>query len=804
MQKKPLLELKNIGKIYVSDANVSVGIRGVNLAFERGEFVAVTGRSGSGKSTLLNVISGMDTYEEGELYIEGEPTSHYLQKDWELYRENYISFIFQDYNIIESFTVLQNVELALMNIEDTRARRARAMELIRRVGLEGHIHHKGSKLSGGQKQRTVIARALAKDSPVILADEPTGNLDSKSSSEIIELLREVSRDKLVIVVTHNFEEVEACATRHIRIFDGAVDLDHTVSPASPPPMPKEIPAAPPVPPRKKWKSNLKNGLILGRVRFGAMPKLSVFLCLLMTITALVLTAITATSDGDLSAVSDPDLFTHIDGRTVIVRRDGAPITPEELEKLASDVGARSVMHYDYLLDRTAMISLSRQSEYGYTEIMQLACRFSYDKNDITPSSGRLPAADDEVMISVPISAKAYLGGDAFVEYDLPLFNTVTYRVVGVHYFYDNTKDARMVFTEKGFEIATAAKFFSEQAGNFSYQMVIDNPEGTWVNHMYVDTHVDFAMAAGTYYINAPDFLKKYQSQTGMNVPITEIPLTTTLVGKFTDRYDHYYDDNYFYGDDIYVEEIHPGLDEEDPDAVQYPLTPYKLLADVSDEVKAHVEAIYFQPWQDGYSMAYADFVVLSPDILTSFMQEHYYQKAYTQASLFFENDREAHAKVETLRDLGYVAVPSDETVESMEVLDKLLVYVILAFSMLSWILTVVFATLFLNLCASRAMNATRGDIAIMRSMGIPTAVVRISIYVQTLIALIPAFLVTAIAAVIVYTQPATNYIFTFLHAGDYLLLAVMLVAIAANLSRKQAAKMFSGSVKKTLRERSKA
>ena len=225
----PILELKNIGKIYVSEGNVAVGIRGVNLSFNRGEFVAVTGKSGSGKSTLLNVISGMDSYEEGELYVEGEPTSHFMQKDWEEYRKQYISFIFQDYNILESFTVLQNVELALMHIESHKERRAKALELLRRVGLEKHIHHKGSKLSGGQKQRTVIARALAKDSPILLCDEPTGNLDSKTSEEIISLLREVSQDKLVIIVTHNFEQVEAYATRHIRIYDGAVDRDQIMT-----------------------------------------------------------------------------------------------------------------------------------------------------------------------------------------------------------------------------------------------------------------------------------------------------------------------------------------------------------------------------------------------------------------------------------------------------------------------------------------------------------------------------------------------------------------------------------------------
>ena len=121
-----LLRLQNIGKIYVSEGNVTVGIRGVNLSFEKGEFVAVTGASGSGKSTLLNVLSGMDTYEEGELFSEEQPPSHDLQPDWEEYREKYISFIFQDYNIIDSFTVLQNVELALMTIPDPAKRRRRA------------------------------------------------------------------------------------------------------------------------------------------------------------------------------------------------------------------------------------------------------------------------------------------------------------------------------------------------------------------------------------------------------------------------------------------------------------------------------------------------------------------------------------------------------------------------------------------------------------------------------------------------------------------------------------------------------
>ena len=272
------LTLKDIGKIYVSDSNVVVGIRSVNLSFDKGEFVAITGKSGSGKSTLLNILSGMDSYEEGELYIENNPTSHYIESDWEEYRQQYISFIFQNYNIIDSFTVLENVELSLMHIVDKRERRKKALELIDKVGLSSHINHKGSKLSGGQKQRTVIARALAKDSPIILADEPTGNLDSATSKEIINLLHEISKDKLLIIVTHNFEEVENVATRHIRVHDGGIEFDHSIkqSVSSNTKNTSNVCSV-------NKKQNLENGFNLGFSIFKSKPKLSIFLSLLLLI-----------------------------------------------------------------------------------------------------------------------------------------------------------------------------------------------------------------------------------------------------------------------------------------------------------------------------------------------------------------------------------------------------------------------------------------------------------------------------------------------------------------------------------------
>ena len=797
----PLLQLQNIGKIYVSDSNVSVGIRGVELSFNRGEFVAVTGKSGSGKSTLLNVISGMDTYEEGEMLVEGEPTSHFMQKDWEEYRKQYISFIFQDYNIIESFTVLQNVELALMNIENPKERREKALELLRRVGMEKHIHHKGSKLSGGQKQRTVIARALAKDSPIILADEPTGNLDSQTSKEIIQLLREVSEDKLVIVVTHNFEQVEDYATRHVRIFDGAVELDHVIRPAAIPAR-RPVSAAPSATTVQKTAHTLRNGLILGRVRFKSMPKLSVFLCILMTVTALVLALITSVTYEARTLFDKRTMFTHVDGRTVIVRRDGAVITDEELEKLATDVGATDYLHYESMLDGTITVYLGAENDYRYYEFT-----FGYPADSLKLDEGRYPEAINEVILEVPVSFKRHLGGDGFRETELPiLFGMASYKVVGVRYYYDNTRTPRMLFTEEGYRTATAIAYFSDQQHNFNYQVKFTTPGEQGMDQVFGlsgETYIDFGLPAGSYYVNnstLSEYVSGITAGKWKDMTAEDLRIQTTLSGSFQ-SYKYQYE---IYYDGAYVEDaIVGGVGYGEQEIVKYGFGENKAVFDISDTMKSMLEEKYYEQWQDGMGIPHSSFMVLSPDILTDFMYEHYYTKAYTQASLFFENDRDAREQVETLRQLGYTAVVSDETVES-DVFEVLGEKIAAGFMALLWLMAIAFVSVFLSLCSSRAMNATRGDIAIMRSMGIPTTVVRISIYVQTLIALIPAVITTAAACIAVYVIPATNYHFPFLHAGDYLLMAAVLVLIALNLSRKHVKRMFSDSVKKTLKGGSKA
>ena len=225
-----MIELKNISKYYNNNGVVTLGLRNINLNFDKNEIVAIVGESGSGKSTLLNVICGVDSYEEGEILFNGYETSYFNREDMDTFRKQNVSFIYQNYNIIDSYTVLENVMFPLLiNGYNRKEAKERALELIKKVGLEHRIKNRGTKLSGGEKQRCVIARALATDAPILACDEPTGNLDSKTGKEIIELIKEVAKDKLVLIVTHNYEQVENIVTRTIRMADGEVVSDSNVN-----------------------------------------------------------------------------------------------------------------------------------------------------------------------------------------------------------------------------------------------------------------------------------------------------------------------------------------------------------------------------------------------------------------------------------------------------------------------------------------------------------------------------------------------------------------------------------------------
>ncbi len=747
-----LLQLKDIGKIYVSEGNVAVGIRGVNLSFDKGEFVAVTGQSGSGKSTLLNVISGIDTYEEGELLIEGEPTSHFLQPEWEDYRQKYISFIFQDYNIIESFTVLQNVELALMHIENKKERRRRALTLLDRVGMTSHLHHKGSRLSGGQKQRTVIARALAKDSPIILADEPTGNLDSATSAEIIELLREVSRDKLLIMVTHNFEQVEHCATRHVRVYDGAIESDAALRPAETVQEPAQV-SAPDICPEKAAKKHyVRKGMTLGRSLFTSRPKLSVFLCLLLIIGALGIFLITGYCGSASLLFEEYTMFTPSDGRVVLTRQDGSPISDDTLSDLASRYGAKDSLRYDSFLDS--------KNNYAYLVGAPQGDDFQFDvvydqTFDAVSSVGRYPQKPGEVYLYLPISKQPIYGDTTLIPSTVCLNNDpLNMQIVGVGYYYDNNLTPKVVFTKEGFAQATAMDALfanTDMQWNLSIQ-----GEKTVLNQSGERIGVWNELPGDAVYVN----LKAM----GNNAkPDGTETVTLTLTARSYGGYGSY---GYYGGG---------GLDSS-----SYSVPAEQILLEAPQGLQA-----------DGNYEIY-----VSPQFLIKLYREM--NQEYSQASLFFENDKVAQSKLAALRAEGYVAVLSDAEYEP-DVGETLGNFMLGALMALVWVVAIVFLAFFINLCTNRTLAAFKGDMAIMRSMGIPVGAIRVGMYVRMLIALIPAYLSVIAAGLIVFRIPSLNAFFKYLYPWQYILIFAGLLLLTFRITRGQIRRLFRESVKKSLR-----
>ena len=221
-----MLELKKISKVYETEDYKQKALDGVSINFRKNEFASILGPSGSGKTTLLNIIGGLDQYTSGDLIINSTSTKEYKDRNWDSYRNHRVGFVFQSYNLIPHQSVLSNVELALTisGISKTE-RRKKAKNALKKVGLQKHLNKRPNQLSGGQMQRVAIARAIVNDPDILLADEPTGALDTKTSVQIMDLIKEIAKDKLVIMVTHNPDLAKEYSTRIIELKDGKVISD---------------------------------------------------------------------------------------------------------------------------------------------------------------------------------------------------------------------------------------------------------------------------------------------------------------------------------------------------------------------------------------------------------------------------------------------------------------------------------------------------------------------------------------------------------------------------------------------------
>ena len=385
-----MIKLKNVSKFYYSKGIIASGVTRINLDLDVGEFVVITGESGSGKSTLLNVISGLDTYEEGEMYIEGKETSHYTATDFEGYRQKYISSIFQSFNLVSSYTVYQNVALAMqIDGRPSAEIKAKVPAIIEKVGLSAYKNRKVSKLSGGQKQRVAIARALAKETKILVADEPTGNLDSASAAGIVDLLTGISKDKLV------------------KMHDGKIVEDTGVKKAADKPALQEVLAeeetaqeAVQRDPKEDRPERRKSVSYGTQVRLGLRNtfNLPAKFLLLLLVFLFVVSAVTSQyvsvkqAQDVVSETGWNSFFMHYDpSRIIVERQDRAAFTKADYEALENAPHVEKVIREDIMYDSTLWIEDAAISFSGYPLTLgSLEEELTY---------GRLPKKDNEVVIA---------------------------------------------------------------------------------------------------------------------------------------------------------------------------------------------------------------------------------------------------------------------------------------------------------------------------------------------------------------------------------------------------------------------
>lgn len=392
------IKLQNISKYYYSETAVTQALQGINLEFRMGEFVAITGESGSGKSTLLRIISGMDTFDDGELYVDGQPTFQYDEDDWEEYRRTKIGFVFQDYSLIGHYTAKENIVSALliMGVPEKEAG-DKAIHYLERVGLSAQRDQRASKLSSGQKQRLSIARALAKDTDIIVADEPTGNLDSETGAQIVKLLRDLSQDHLVIMVTHNYEQVEKYVTRKVRLHDGSLILDvsENMDTEQKPEMSEKVDNNEKTSAGKKSESNEERlrdhtiGRIFVRMNAVRQPeKVALFMGFFLAaaiVSFLFIGQLLMNADDIYTKEYSATSFARKDDKRISLRRkDQKFMTKKDIDRLTKMKHVVSVDQYDIVNDINYYFEEGKdyRQEYGYNRMSTSDEGWMYDSQNV--------------------------------------------------------------------------------------------------------------------------------------------------------------------------------------------------------------------------------------------------------------------------------------------------------------------------------------------------------------------------------------------------------------------------------------
>lgn len=740
-----MLELKNVSKFYYNKGVIASGFTKVNLKLDIGEFVAITGESGSGKSTLLNVISGLDSYEEGEMYVNGKETSHYSDKDFENFRRKYIGNIFQTFNLVNSYTVYQNIELVLLlNGYKKKKIKKKIIELIKKVDLYKFRNTKVSKLSGGQKQRVAIARALAKETPIIIADEPTGNLDKEAAESTIKLLSEIAKDKLVVIVTHNYEQIEKYVTRKITMHDGRIIEDKKI---------KDI--------KNDIKANeieYKNITPCNKLRLGFRNTFNIktkFVLLFMVFFFMTAAIVAQYSNSKKQKhVSDMDgsniFFQNTnENRIIIKKQDKTPFNEvEDYAQIRALSNVDYIVKDDVLLDQSIVLTNSKNISL-YTKSSSINSL----KGDV--DVGRLPENDNEIVV------EGYEDEYYMNELIKGLGNTT----VSLMNMYTGETNEDISMNVVGIKYMELTSMYGNDNVYVS-DKVLDQMRFQ-INQTYSKVKVLFQDK----YYESNLYSPYFRIKTSENVP----------AGKA------YVSDNLNY-------EVSSGSCRSKPIKIEVENIYYKEELDLTIEktyTKYNLKRLIGK--DEEYELNNGTIYINPEDYNKLFNKEPY------QSSVFVKDAELLHETANELENLGYKTLVIKDTLSktgSSQIIEvfQTIVTIIL-------IITLFFITYFVIKIILKSRNTY---FATLRMLGATRKVSKQLLVIELLIVENLAYLVS-MSVIILQAKQIINWSFVqtlldYLNISDYIILYVILIAMSYIISLKYAKKLFKETSIKTYNE----
>lgn len=740
-----MLELKNVSKFYYNKGVIASGFTKVNLKLDIGEFVAITGESGSGKSTLLNVISGLDSYEEGEMYVNGKETSHYSDKDFENFRRKYIGNIFQTFNLVNSYTVYQNIELVLLlNGYKKKKIKKKIIELIKKVDLYKFRNTKVSKLSGGQKQRVAIARALAKETPIIIADEPTGNLDKEAAESTIKLLSEIAKDKLVVIVTHNYEQIEKYVTRKITMHDGRIIEDKKIKDIKNDIKANEI----------EYKNITPcNKLRLGfRNTFNIKTKFVLLFMVFFFMTAAIMAQYSnSKKQKHLSDMDGSNIFFQNtnENRIIIKKQDKTPFNEvEDYAQIRALSNVDYIVKDDVLLDQSIVLTNSKNISL-YTKSSSINSL----KGDV--DVGRLPENDNEIVV------EGYEDEYYMNELIKGLGNTT----VSLMNMYTGETNEDISMNVVGIKYMELTSMYGNDNVYVS-DKILDQMRFQ-INQTYSKIKVLFQDK----YYESNLYSPYFRIKTSENVP----------VGKA------YVSDNLNY-------EVSSGSCRNKPIKIEVENIYYKEELDLTIEktyTKYNLKRLIGK--DEEYELNNGTIYINPEDYNKLFNKEPY------QSSVFVKDAELLHETANELENLGYKTLVIKDTLSKTS--SSQIIEVFQTIVTIILIITLFFIAYFVIKIILKSRNTY---FATLRMLGATRKVSKQLLIIELLIVENLAYLIS-IGVIILQARQIINWSFVqtlldYLNISDYIILYVILIAMSYIISLKYAKKLFKETSIKTYNE----